>query len=96
MNHEHEWDFDQTLADTELVLSSAAWVTCAFFFSETTLTPWVFLVVLGSSCAVEKMTSRPSVVYTTTCASASKVIAAFKGLLSEKAPVKRRRFVFVS
>jgi len=24
MNHEHEWDFDQTLADTELVLSSAA------------------------------------------------------------------------
>ena len=36
--------------------------TAAFFFRDTTPTPMVLRVVLGSSWAVEKITARPSVV----------------------------------
>ena len=42
--------------------NSTAWLSAAFFFSDTTLTPMVFLVVLGSSWAVEIIAALPSVV----------------------------------
>ena len=79
-----------------LWVSSTASRSVAFFFSVITATPCVFLVVLGRSCAVEKIAARPSVEYTTICSSASSATAFISGLLSLYAPVSFFRLVFVS
>ena len=76
--------------------ANCACVTTAFFFSAMTATPCVVREALSDTASGGKSSARPSDAKSTTSLPSYSGSTATSGLLSEYAPVRRRRFVLVS